>query len=75
MNKKEELLFNKVKNADLEKVQLLLYIGADVNCKDDDGWTPICLAAIYNHLDICKLLIEKGADCIILCKLLEKYYG
>ncbi|XP_074654554.1 ankyrin repeat domain-containing protein 49-like [Tubulanus polymorphus] len=33
-----------------------------VNCKDDDGYTPLHRAAYCNHTNIAQVLIEKGAD-------------
>nr|CAB3267277.1 transient receptor potential cation channel subfamily A member 1 homolog [Phallusia mammillata] len=33
-----------------------------LNKKDADKFTPLHYAARYNHVDMCKLLVEKGAD-------------
>ena len=46
---------------DIATVKKLLEYGASVNEKSN-GMTPLMLAARYNHADIIKLLIEKGAD-------------
>ena len=45
-----------------ETVKLLLERGADVNAKDNDGWTPLQHAAKRGNVEIIKLLLEKGAD-------------
>jgi len=47
---------------DIKKVTLLLENGADVNTKDNDGWTPLMHAAEKGHKEVVELLIEKGAD-------------
>jgi ankyrin repeat protein len=36
--------------------------GADVNAKDDDGWTPLFYAADEGHKEIAELFIAAGAD-------------
>ena len=35
---------------------------ADIDAKDDDGWTPLYGAAVENSLDVARLLIEHGAN-------------
>ncbi|USE80458.1 RNA polymerase sigma factor RpoD [Cupriavidus gilardii] len=32
------------------------------NARDANGDTPLMIAAAYGHLDVCKLLVENGAD-------------
>lgn len=34
----------------------------DINKKDEYGYTPLHLAAKFNHIDIAKILISKGAE-------------
>ncbi|NVJ54331.1 MAG: ankyrin repeat domain-containing protein [Campylobacteraceae bacterium] len=34
----------------------------DINAKDEFGYTPLHIAARFNHFDIAKVLISKGAD-------------
>ena len=36
--------------------------GADVNATDDQGRSPLVLAAERGHADICRILLEAGAD-------------
>ena len=44
-------------------VELLIAKGADVNAKfEDDGSTPLHLAAWKGHFETAELLIAKGAD-------------
>ena len=39
-----------------------LAAGADVNAKNDGGFTPLHAAALNGHKEIAELLIEKGAN-------------
>jgi len=43
-------------------VELLIDKGADVNARDEAGWTPLHYAAFNGHKDVAELLIAKGAD-------------
>jgi cytohesin len=55
-------LFEAVKQVDLQGVKDFLAKGADVNAKDDSGWTPLIHAANRGHNEVAALLIAKGAD-------------
>jgi len=46
----------------LEIVEYLAQNGANVNYKDEDGWTPLHWAVQNGHLDIVKILIKYKAD-------------
>ena len=35
---------------------------ADVDARDEDGWTPLHYAAGHDSIDVAQLLIEKGAN-------------
>ena len=48
-----------VKN-DVAEVKRLLETGADVNAKDENGWTPLHLAARKGYTGIVKLLRKHG---------------
>jgi len=37
-------------------------VGADVNAKEEDGWTPLHYAVYEGYKEIAELLIAKGAD-------------
>ena len=47
----------------LEIAKILIKYGADVNSRDNEGWTPLHWAA-PNHglVDILRLLLDNGAD-------------
>ena len=42
-------LFDAVESGDIEKVKTLLKDGADVNKANNDGGTPLYLAAYWGH--------------------------
>lgn len=46
----------------LENVNILLSNGVDINIQDDDGNTPLHMAASNGLDDIVQLLLQKGAD-------------
>ncbi len=52
----------------IDIAQLLLENGADVNAKNDTGWTPLLLLCRNNEInnleDIVKFFVENGADVI-----------
>jgi hypothetical protein len=45
-----------------EVITALLSAGADVNAREDGGWTALLWAAANGHADAARLLIEAGAD-------------
>jgi ankyrin repeat protein len=47
---------------DLNGVKECIENGADVNCKDNDGWTPLMYSSDNGHLKIVKYLIKNGVD-------------
>lgn len=56
-------LFVAVEKNDIQKVGVLLPLGADVNAKDPyANMTPLMMAAYDGYTEIAKLLIEKGAQ-------------
>ena len=46
----------------VEEVKKLIKKGADVNTKNQNGWTPLHLASWNRYLKIVELLIKNGAD-------------
>ncbi len=49
-----------VKNVSVAEV--LIVNGADMNAQDDQGWTPLMVAAFSGQLPIVQLLLSKGAS-------------
>lgn len=50
---------------DLEQVKQLLIDGEDPNQTDDEGYSALQAAAENDHLEIVKLLVEKGCMSLI----------
>ena len=57
----EELL-EAVKDANLEKVKVLLKSKVNLNATDSREMTPLLLSSADNNLEIVKTLVESGAD-------------
>ena len=62
VGRKEVKLFQAIEDGDSGEVQKWIDRGADVNVKDDNGDTPLHLAAGTNFNLAVTLLISKGAD-------------
>ena len=43
-------------------MELLLAKGADVNAKNQDGWTALMCASLDGHKEVVELLLAKRAD-------------
>lgn len=54
----------------LQRIQLLVELGADVNLQDEEGRTPLNLAASKGNKELARILIDAGADVNI-----EDIYG
>jgi ankyrin repeat protein len=48
-------------------VELLLHFKANPNAQDNDGCTPLIIACAHREWNICRLLIEAGADMNVPC--------
>jgi ankyrin repeat protein len=55
-------LFDAIKKGDIEAVRKHLDAGADVNTKDEDGYTLLTVAVAYGSKEIVELLIFNGVD-------------
>lgn len=49
-------------DGDIELVKSLISKGADVDTKDEDGWTPLHFAAYRGQKEVAEVLIAKGAS-------------
>ncbi|XP_051927506.1 histone-lysine N-methyltransferase EHMT2 [Hippocampus zosterae] len=59
-------LHHAAKQGNLEIVNTLLETGqVDVNAQDSGGWTPIIWAAEHKHVQVIKVLLNRGADVTI----------
>lgn len=58
----EEQLFEAARTGDIAKVKTLLDQGVDVNTKNRYGATALSYASDKGHIELARLLIERGAD-------------
>ena len=62
IEKLEAKLIQACADNNLAEVATLLDAGVNPNCADYDARTPLHLAVAEGNVEICKLLLEKGAD-------------
>ncbi|MBP0027711.1 ankyrin repeat domain-containing protein [Roseofilum sp. Guam] len=71
LEEEDTLLHKAIEDRDLPFVDFLIKAGADVNVRNQYGWTPLMSTAffvdtsshgIYTQLEIVKFLLEHGAD-------------
>jgi ankyrin repeat protein len=55
-------LIRAIKRGDLLEIERLLHAGANVNCSESQGWTPLFHAAGTGRTDIMRLLLAHGAE-------------
>ena len=58
----KECLFWAINNNHTEIVELLIANGANINVRDNDGYTPLYSAVSWGNKEVVKLLIANGAD-------------
>ncbi|XP_025405278.1 protein phosphatase 1 regulatory subunit 12B isoform X3 [Sipha flava] len=46
----------------IKVLELLIQSGADVDCQDYDGWTPLHAASYWGQKEACEILIENFCD-------------
>ncbi len=59
---KDELLRAYATQGDMAQIKQMIAMGANINCADEWGLTPLFNAAAHGHSDCVKLLLEAGAD-------------
>ena len=57
----DKALFDAVKNGNLAEVERLLDHGADLEARDNHGWTPLHWACYWGRAVIVRTLLERGA--------------
>lgn len=55
-------LLKQAAKGNIEQILQLLDMGADVNAKDKEGWSPLLTALGMNHFQTAEILIDAGAD-------------
>lgn len=55
-------LLKQSEKGNIEQILQLLDMGADVNAKDKEGWSPLLTALGMNHFQAAEILIDAGAD-------------
>ena len=58
----EKSLFDAVRFSIRSEIQRIIKTGVNINAKDNDGWTPLMIAADKGDVETVRLLIELGAD-------------
>jgi ankyrin repeat protein len=60
-NTGETALHITIKRRDMQWIQFVLYKGADVNIRDNQGYTPLADAASIGYAEGARMLLEMGA--------------
>lgn len=58
----EHLLIDRARTGSVDEIRALVAQGADVNERDEHGWTPLCHAAGAGNTPAIAALAEAGAD-------------
>lgn len=61
-NRNPSKLITACKDNDLDQIRILLNKGVDIETEDDNGYTPLIIAAMNLNEQACFLLIDNGAD-------------
>jgi hypothetical protein len=57
-----DLLRSAAFDGNLNEIRRLLANGVNVNCKDEEGWTPLFWAQLGNQPEAVQLVLERGAN-------------
>jgi ankyrin repeat protein len=55
-------LIKAIKHGDVELMSSLINNGIDINDYNDQGLTPLCIAAVKGNTQVLKVLIDAGAE-------------
>ena len=63
-NKKAEMIIEEINKLEpnLNLVSDLITLGANLELRDDEGWSALFWCAFMNQPDIARMLIDAGAD-------------
>jgi ankyrin repeat protein len=63
-NKKAEMIIEEINKLEpnLNLVRDLITLGANLELRDDEGWSALFWCAFMNQPDIARMLIDAGAD-------------
>ena len=63
-NKKAEMIIEEINKLEpnLNIVRDLITLGANLELRDDEGWSALFWCAFMNQPDIARMLIDAGAD-------------
>ena len=62
LNPLKGFIMSKVRKPDIAKIDQILESGANINCRDNDSWTPLMLATYEGNVELVRHLLSKGAD-------------
>ena len=75
MKKLEKILRSGVYSNDPKKVAFALNLGADVNIKNAEGWTPLHWSTCWDYVKIAEILIlQANSDIHIINKIIGILY-
>lgn len=58
----DEQLMKMAERGDEDYVEYLLQSGADMDCKDSQGWTPLHWACSTGRVEVVQILLDHGAE-------------
>lgn len=61
-HEKEEALLRSAEHGNLYLVETLVNAGVNINCRDEQGWTPLLRAVYGPHVNVAIFLLDQGAD-------------